>query len=451
MRTFFQTNKIFQWRYLLKIYRFAITPFFLILFTSSSVSAKISDTLHLNKCIDLALKNYPLSQNAEGNVISALGNYLVNRSSFLPQLSFQSQTGESYPSSSSGKSAGGNQLSAQISNGLTFQQMIFDFGRTSAKVSASKSLWKSSMADSQNASQNIIFTAIASYFALAQARAVEQLSIQAYNQSVQHLVQAKALYEAGRNVRYTMVRAQIDTSSARLNLIRARNSSILCKEQLAVVIAQPIPDSIILPDSTFTNNAPVTYDSAYTIAIKNRSDLQSARLKVTSAEAQVKAARTSYFPIISASATGGYRYNDQPTKTEAQYYSGNILLTIPLTTGGAVRGVILQNEGNLEAAGSTVKMLEQSIQSDVRQQLANIDEVTQRIILSQSMIEQSKLALDLAKERFSAGTGNNLELIDAETGFTNSGMALIQARYDYAVANARFQKTLGTLKIPSER
>jgi outer membrane protein TolC len=145
---------------------------------------------------------------------------------------------------------------------------------------------------------------------------------------------------------------------------------------------------------------------------------------------------------------GGYRITSSDT---TPYLNAGIFLSVPITSGGAIRGSIMQNTGNLSIAKSTATALEQSIQLDIKQQYLNIDETQQRIAIAGTMQEQAKLALTLAKERYNAGAGNSLEIIDAEAGVTNAGMSIIQAHYDYAAACAKLQKILGTLQKPVER
>jgi outer membrane protein TolC len=336
----------------------------------------------------------------------------------------------------------------QYTGTVSLQQLIYDFGKSSAKASASRLGWGASKADSQNIFQNIIYSAITSYFAVAQAKAVFQLSEQAYKQSLEHFKQTQNFFDAGRSIRYALVRAQIDTSSARLAFIRAKNGVAVSTEQLAAIINVPLSDAIVLSDSTVPSFSLVPQDSALAIAFRNRSDLEAAHLRIQAYEQQIIVARKSHLPNIGLTAAGGYRITNSDT---TPFLNAGLFLSVPITSGGSIRGSIMQNTGNLNVAKSTAIALKQSIQLEIKQQYLNIDEIQQRIAIAGTMQEQAGLALTLAKERYNAGAGNSLEIIDAEAGVMNAGMSIIQAHYDYAVSCAKLQKILGTLQKPGER
>lgn len=413
--------------------------------TATYTNAAATDTLTLNSCIALALKNHPLRMNAEGVAQVAEGAFYSSRSPLFPQISGQIQSSQLHPQNFDSP---GKKNLPQYAGSITLQQLIFDFGRTPAKTAAGRLAWDASKADSQNIRQNIIYSAITSYFAVAQARAILHLSKNSYKQSIEHFLQTQNLFSSGRGIRYSVVRAQIDTLSARLNFLRAQNSVSVAIEQLSSLISKPLSDSVFLSDTTTMQSDVVPIDSALTVALENRSDLKAAHLRIRSMEKQIIASQKSYLPSLSLNATTGYRLTYSDT---TPYFNGAVLLSIPILSGGAVRGTIVQNTGNLKVAKSAASNLEQAIQLEIKQQYLMLDEIQERILLAKIMVDQASLALSLAKDRYSAGSGSSLEMIDAETGYTNAGMSRIQAQYEYAVAVAKLHKILGILETPSER
>jgi outer membrane protein TolC len=57
--------------------------------------------------------------------------------------------------------------------------------------------------------------------------------------------------------------------------------------------------------------------------------------------------------------------------------------------------------------------------------------------------EQAEEALRLAKARADAGTGTQLDVLDAENSLTQARTTQVQALHDYAVARARLQRATG--------
>ena len=59
------------------------------------------------------------------------------------------------------------------------------------------------------------------------------------------------------------------------------------------------------------------------------------------------------------------------------------------------------------------------------------------------MQEQADEALREARARAEAGTGTQLDVLDAETSLTQARTTQIQALHDYAVARARLERAIG--------
>jgi len=419
-----------------KIKTFAV-PLIAAMITASCALSADRDTLSLRSCVLLALRNHPLVQTSAGAALSARGSYYSARSPFFPQLGAQAQASISDPKSQN----------PPYSAGLTLQQMIFDFGKTPARSAAAKKSWEASMADSQNALQSVILSAAIAYFNLGQAQAVERVSREAYTQAIEHLKQSEILFTAGRGIKYAVVKAQVDTATARLNVIRSANAVATSLVQLETMLGMKLSDSVALLDSLMPEAGTTPVDSALHVALANRPDLRAAQLRAASARAQVQAAKSTAFPSVNAAGTAGYRAQE-PDGAWKRNLSGSVTATFPLFAGGAIQGSVLQSAGAYQTAQGNQKSVEQSILLDVKQQLALLDETQQRIDLAGRTVDQAALALSLARDRFAAGSGNALEVSDAEAGYENTKIAQIQARYDHAIAIARLQKALGLLDIP---
>jgi outer membrane protein TolC len=57
--------------------------------------------------------------------------------------------------------------------------------------------------------------------------------------------------------------------------------------------------------------------------------------------------------------------------------------------------------------------------------------------------EQAEEALRLARARAEAGTGTQLEMLDAQTALTEARTTQVQAVHGYVVARARLERAIG--------
>ena len=69
----------------------------------------------------------------------------------------------------------------------------------------------------------------------------------------------------------------------------------------------------------------------------------------------------------------------------------------------------------------------------------------QEVLDSQQKVqEEADEALREAKARAEAGTGTQLDVLDAETSLTQARTTQIQALHDYAAARAKLERAIGT-------
>ena len=71
------------------------------------------------------------------------------------------------------------------------------------------------------------------------------------------------------------------------------------------------------------------------------------------------------------------------------------------------------------------------------------------------MIKTARKAVDLAsenyrisRERYRTGAGSNLEMIDAQTAYSEASTNLYQTQFDYQVAKAKVNQAVGADVYP---
>jgi len=87
---------------------------------------KKGETLTLQQCIDIALKNHPALNAAAGTIRQSESKIGQARSGFYPQVTFQSGYSRIGPAPTSLRSDPYN----YYSNTLNLNQTLFDFGKT---------------------------------------------------------------------------------------------------------------------------------------------------------------------------------------------------------------------------------------------------------------------------------------------------------------------------------
>jgi len=82
-------------------------------------------------------------------------------------------------------------------------------------------------------------------------------------------------------------------------------------------------------------------------------------------------------------------------------------------------------------------------QFDVRTAYSGFNESREVLESQKKVQEQAEEALRLAIARYDAGTGTQLDVLNAQTSLTEARTTQIQALHDYMVARARLQRAIG--------
>ena len=83
------------------------------------------------------------------------------------------------------------------------------------------------------------------------------------------------------------------------------------------------------------------------------------------------------------------------------------------------------------------------VELEVRTAYSLFIEAREVLDSQQKVQEEADEALREARERAEAGTGTQLDVLDAETSLTQARTTQIQALHDYAVARARLERAIG--------
>ncbi len=321
---------------------------------------KKGESLNLERCIEIALKKQPVIAAAVGNVGVNASRVGEAKSNYYPQINWSSSynrvsasnrnvvsstgtTGSSGGITSSGGTSGSFD---EYFTGFGLSQLIYDFGKTPSQVKIQNLNLDSSRSDLQNTTDQIILTVKQAYYGVVQAKYNVLVAEDTVKQTGQHLDQAKGFYEVGTHPKFDVIKAEVNLSNAKLNLIRSENALKISIVNLNN--AMGIPDA---PEYTIDENMPfaryeITLEDALTKAYQNRPDLKSVVSKRQAAERSIELARTGYYPVLTGSAS--YSWSGEKLSSLDHGWDVGAALTFPLFSGFLTKYQVEESKANLE-------------------------------------------------------------------------------------------------------
>ncbi|HVP46538.1 MAG TPA: TolC family protein [Bryobacteraceae bacterium] len=248
--------------------------------------------------------------------------------------------------------------------------------------------------------------------------------------------------KAGTSPAIDVLRAQVEFKTQLQRLLAEQNQFDKDKLSLGRVIGLPPGQMFNVADSIpFAPLSGLTQDDALRAALAQRPDYQSASKQVQGAEEALKAARAEWYPTIDLN---GYYGAAGPTLNNSH---GVFVLTGALNfnifNGGRIRSDVEQAKAALQQRSDEFADLRGQIDFQVRAAFLDIQTAANLVAVAQSNLELANQTLQQARDRFTAGVADTIEVVQAQEAVASANESVISARFAHNVAKAALARSLG--------
>ncbi|MEO7933155.1 MAG: TolC family protein [Chthoniobacterales bacterium] len=384
------------------------------------------------------------SSSRSGSDPNVIGTVLIDGVA-LPVTS-TSSLGKSL--STSGASASTENKSWNVNFEVT--QVIYSGGQVSAALRAARIAEDSAFYQLRNVVDQVIASVRQQFYTVLLNRALISVQEESVTLLQSQLRDQQNRFEAGTVPRFNVLRAEVELANARPALIRARNNYRTSQLQLAKLVGVSWPTTGDL--TPFPIKGLLTYDAqvidlqeSIRLAMERRALLKVQRQSILSEVEQITVALAGYQPTINGNA--GYQIRNASGSLSDEVdgwffgFSGNWNIFDGFATSGRVQ----QARARLESARVNYEDSVRQVELEVQTSYSSLIEGRELIESQQKAVEQAQEALRLARERFSAGAGTQLEVLDARVSLTQAQTTALQAVADYNSALAEFDRVTGSV------
>jgi outer membrane protein TolC len=260
---------------------------------------------------------------------------------------------------------------------------------------------------------------------------------------------AQALYtkavdqqNAGLSPGIDTLRAQVEFQNRQQQMIVARNDFAKQKLTLIRAIGLPVGQEIALVSKApYEAFATLGIEASLQRAYSSRSDYLAAVQQVRAAEYYRKGATAEYFPTVDMTAD----YGDIGTNFGNSHGTFTVAgrLNIPIFQGGKVHADVLQSEATLRQTRAQLDNLRGQIEYEVRTALLDIEAADQQVQVARSSVDLAEQTLTQARDRFSAGVTDNLEVVQAQQSVASAHESYISSLYAHNLAKIELVRAMG--------
>lgn len=391
--------------------------------------------LTLKQTEALALRNNPQITSARLESLAAQQVVRETRSSYWPTAVTNLTAVDSQTNSRI--TAGGLNnpiIFERAAGGATVSQLLTDFGHTSNLVASSRFSAKAADQSALATREQILLATDQAFFGVLQAQAVLRVAEQTVSARQVVVDQVEALAKSALKSELDLSFAQVNLAQAKLLLLDAQNNEKASQAALAALLGYVTSQEFdIVDEAGAMNPPPGLLDELIQQAMDDRPELQAAYFHYESAESLKKAERDSLFPTISAiGAVGGTPVRDY--HLAPWYGAAGVNMEIPVFNGFLFTAREKETDLRAQAIQQRFLDLRNSIARDVRTSWLNATTSYDRLDVTNQLLKQANLALDLAQTRYKLGLGSIVELSQAQLQQTQAEIAQAQAGYEYRLA-----------------
>jgi len=331
-----------------------------------------------------------------------------------------------------------------VTGGVDLSYPLFQGGTVRNNVEAAKTRVEAGRATLRAVEGDIFTEAVAAYMDVIRDRAIVELNANNVRVLETNLQATRDRFEIGDVTRTDVAQSEARLSLQRSELLDAQARLTTSEENYRRVIGKR-PDALQPPPPL--PPFPATADQAVQIALANNPDLVAVTRQAEAANFDVRSARGSRLPTVSAVASGDYAntisVDSQGIPRSGTATSVGVQGRIPLYQGGLPAARIRQAQA-LE--GETLERrvaTERAVVANTRSAFATYKAATEAIASNQVAVSANELALEGARAENSVGTRTILEVLNAEQELLNAQVALVTARRDQYVAGFQLLNAMG--------
>jgi outer membrane protein len=403
----------------------------------------------LADAIRLAERVQPAVVRAETGVRTAAARRRNAWGSYLPSVSATSSASEFFSEGTSridpvtGQLLSGNSSNRSLSTSLSASIDLFTGFRRGAEMGAARAGETAAEASLVDARFQQALTTTNQFFdALAAAQLVRVREASVRRAEEQLKVSVNKL-RAGSATRSDSLRSLVTLGNARLELIRAGADLAAAEAGLARLVGETGRVGAADDSAFYRIQAEIDTAALRAEAEARSPRIQSAAAEASAARANVKAARSGYWPSLSLSANTAWnasRANDYDLLNQRQVSLGlrwNLFDRFDRELG------IAEREASLDVADADAAEARREVAAELTARLAELASARAQIEITGTSVLAATEDLRVQQERYRLGASTIVDLLTSQEALNQAEVDVVVARFAYLRAKAQLEALIG--------
>jgi protease secretion system outer membrane protein len=258
---------------------------------------------------------------------------------------------------------------------------------------------------------------------------------------------AQKMFSAGAGTRTDIdeVQARLDLNASQL--LEARQNVEYTRQQLSVLINQPVQQVAALNVSKFhmLPPSPPTLAEWNVLADQNSPEVKVLEARQEAARLQIDKTQAGHFPTLDAVAQWSISDSENVTRLNSRYEtrSVGVQLSVPLYAGGYVTSTVRQALAEHVRAIETLEATRRDLGLRIHKEFRGVTEGILRVKALEQAVRSAEQVVASSRKSAQAGVRTQLDVLKADSQKMESMRDLAQARYFYLLSKLRLTALAG--------
>lgn len=287
------------------------------------------------------------------------------------------------------------------------------------------------------------------FYAVLLAKEACEVYKDVYDNAVTNYNETLRKQAAQKATELDVLRAKTNVANAVPDVYNAESSVILALWQLKAVMGIGLDENIDVSGTLEEYSGGMSYDAVAmdSLSLDANSTMRQLAIQAEQLSQSIKLQKYAYIPTLSAAfsfsmnaMTNDFRFS-QYRWTPYSYVG--LSLTIPIFSGGKRFNDMRQSKSRYEQLKLQTVDTERSLKIAIRQSLTAMETNMKSHLAATEAVASARKGYEIASKAYQVGRSTLIELNDARLALTQAELAVSQAVYNFVVAKAQLEQTIG--------
>ncbi len=280
--------------------------------------------------------------------------------------------------------------------------------------------------DARRVQQNLELAVRDAYFRLLEAKKIATVVDDSIAVIDLQLVVARDFFSQQLVSKSDVLSVEVQLAERQQERILATNNVELARIALNRVLGLDIDQRTEVEDVLATATWRGALRDVLRLAIERRPDLEAARQRIGIAQAQWRATRSEFFPVIFA--FGSFNYTTDEFQLNDDWLSGGAAIRAPIFDGGVTYTRLKQRRREIDEAIDLRDERIDDVLLDVRQAFVEQRAASERIPVAQKAIELGDENLRIVRDQYGQGLLSSVDVLIEEDRLSRARVTQVLRR-----------------------